>query len=90
MAKHRRTQPRKRPSPRALQRPDALAFTIEGFQALGGPGKTSVYELGKAGKLKLYKDPIGRTLIDGDSGREYLSNGSPISRFMRNRDEPAT
>jgi hypothetical protein len=63
---------RKRTRPSAPQRPDAIAFTIAGFQSMGGPGKTSVYELGKTGKLKLYKDIIGRTLIDGDSAREYL------------------
>jgi hypothetical protein len=74
MTRYRKKQIRKRPrSPRATQRPDALAFTVEGFQALGGPGKTKIYELGKAGVLKLYKDAIGRTLITGDSGREYLS-----------------
>jgi hypothetical protein len=90
MTKPRKTQPRKRPrSPRALQRPDAIAFTVEGFQALGGPGKTKIYELGKAGVLTLYKDMLGRTLITGDSGREYLSNASPISHLMRNRDEAA-
>jgi hypothetical protein len=58
--------------PRALQRPDALAFTIPGFQALGGPGRTSIYSLAKEGKLTLFKDPLGRTLISGESGRAYL------------------
>jgi hypothetical protein len=63
----------KRPrSPSGLQQPNALAFTVKGFQALGGPGHTKVYELAKAGVLKIYKDAIGRTLIDGDSGREFL------------------
>ena len=57
-----------------MQRPDAIAFTVKGFQALGGPGHSKTYELGNAGILKLYKDPIGRTLIDGDSAREYLRN----------------
>jgi hypothetical protein len=66
-------QQRKRPrAPRATQRPDAVAFTVEGFQAIGGPGKTTVYALGKAGILKIYKDAIGRTLITGDSARAYL------------------
>jgi hypothetical protein len=87
MAKPRKTQPRKRPrAPRGLQRPDALAFTIEGFQALGGPGKTKVYELGKAGVLALFKDQIGRTLIEGDSGRAYLSG----SRARASAKEEAT
>jgi hypothetical protein len=66
------TPKRRRTRPSAPQRPDAIAFTIAGFQRMGGPGKTSVYQLGKAGVLKLYKDPIGRTLIDGDSARAYL------------------
>ena len=61
-----------KPRPRVLQRPDALAFTIPGFQALGGPGRTSIYELAKAGKLTLFKDDLGRTLITGQSGRAYL------------------
>jgi hypothetical protein len=74
MTKSNKSQKPKRPrSPRATQRPDALAFTVEGFQALGGPGKTKIYELGKAGVLKLYKDAIGRTLIDGDSARALLA-----------------
>ena len=74
MTKPHKSQPRKRPrAPRAMQRPDAIAFTVEGFQALGGPGKTKIYELGKAGVLTLFKDAIGRTLINGDSGRAYLS-----------------
>ena len=63
----------KRPrAPRALQAPNAFAFTLAGFQSLGGPGKSSVYELAKACKLILFKDPIGRTLIDGNSARAYL------------------
>jgi len=45
---------------------------LAGYQALGGPGKTSVYELGKKGVLELFKDPLGRTLITGKSGRAFL------------------
>jgi hypothetical protein len=74
--KPHKAKPKKRGrprSPRALQRPDAIAFTLPGFQALGGPGKTSIYELGKpGGPLKLFKDALGRTLITGDSARAYL------------------
>jgi hypothetical protein len=78
--KSHKVQPRKRPrSPRATQRPDALAFTVEGFQALGGPGKTSIYELAKAGRLTLFKDELGRTLIDGDSAREYLLSRNALA-----------
>jgi hypothetical protein len=62
----------KRTRPRAPQRPDAIAFTIAGFQALGGPGKTSIYALAKTGQLKLFKDVIGRTMIEGDSARALL------------------
>jgi hypothetical protein len=65
----KRTRPR---APRGLQRRDALAFTLAGYQALGGPGKTSVYELGKKGVLELFKDPLGRTPITGKSGRAFL------------------
>jgi hypothetical protein len=64
----------KRTRPAAPQRPDAICFTIAGFQGVGGCGKTAIYELAKRGVLKLYKDPIGRTLIDGDSAREFLRN----------------
>jgi hypothetical protein len=71
-SRKRKRAARKRLRPRVTQRPDAIAFTIAGYQAIGGPGKTKIYELGKAGVLALYKDAIGRTLIDGDSGREYL------------------
>ncbi len=58
--------------PRVTQRPDALAFTLAGFQAIGGCGKTMVYELAKNGTLEVFKDPIGRTLITGKSARAFL------------------
>jgi hypothetical protein len=70
-----KTKLRKRgpkPRPRVPLQPDAIAFTIRGFQALGGPGKTKVYELGKAGVLKVFKDGAGRTMIEGNSGRALL------------------
>ena len=54
------------------QRPDAIAFTLRGYQLLGGPGKSKVYELGKAGALTLFKDKAGRTMITGKSGRALL------------------
>ena len=66
----RKTGPK--PRPRAPQRPDALAFTIPGFQALGGPGKTKVYELGKRGILELFRDAAGRRMITGKSARALL------------------
>jgi hypothetical protein len=70
--KKKRPSPAGKKRPRAIQSPDALAFTIPGFQALGGPGKTSVYELGKRGVLKIFHDPLGRTLIEGESARAFL------------------
>jgi hypothetical protein len=74
-SKPKKKRNEKRTRPRAPQRPDAIAFTIPGFQSMGGPGKTSVYELGKRGVLTLYKDVLGRTLITGDSARAYLGIG---------------
>jgi hypothetical protein len=63
---------KRRPRPYVPQLPNAIAFTLRGFQLLGGPGKSSVYELGKAGKLEVFKDPLGRTMITGKSGRAFL------------------
>jgi hypothetical protein len=68
--KHQSGQKRQRL--RALPLPNAIAWTIADYQALGGPGKTSIYELGKTGGLKLFKDGAGRTMVDGDSGRALL------------------
>ena len=70
-SKQRESKP-KRLRPRVTQRPDAIAFTIAGFQAIGGCGKSMVYELAKAGTLEVFKDPIGRTLITGKSARAFL------------------
>jgi hypothetical protein len=58
--------------PRVMQQPNAIAFTIAGYQSVGGCGRTKVYEMAKQGLLKLFKAPDGRTLIDGDSGRALL------------------
>jgi hypothetical protein len=62
----------KRGRERALPSPNALAWTILDYQAMGGPGKTTIYNLAKAGKLKLFEDGTGRTMVDGDSGRALL------------------
>jgi hypothetical protein len=62
----------KRNRQRALPLPNAIAWTIPDYQALGGPGKTSIYQLGKSGALKLFVDGAGRTMVDGDSGRALL------------------
>jgi hypothetical protein len=43
---------------------------------LGGPGKTKIYELANQGKLRLFKDGAGRTLVDGESGRALLRGNS--------------
>ncbi len=56
---------------RAAARPDALAFTIPDAQSLGAPGRTTIYDLAKAGKLRLLK-VAGRTMVDGDSLRALL------------------
>jgi hypothetical protein len=63
---------KKRTRPRALLSPDALAFTVAGYQRLGGPGKSKVYELAKKGVLVLFKDAAGRTMITGKSARALL------------------
>jgi hypothetical protein len=63
---------KKRARRRALPLPNAIAWTIADYQALGGPGKTSIYQLAEQGKLKLFKDECGRTMIEGNSGRALL------------------
>ncbi len=54
--------------------PNALAFRVDEVARLGGPGRTRVYELAAAGKLKLVRVG-GRTLVHGDSLRLLLSDG---------------
>ena len=49
-----------------------LPGRIPDYQALGGPGKTTIYAKGKTGELKLFIDGAGRTMVDGDSGRALL------------------
>jgi hypothetical protein len=41
---------------------------------MGGPGRTKVYELAAAGKLRLIRID-GMTRVDGDSLRTLLRNG---------------
>lgn len=62
---------RKRARARAFPRHDAFAFTIDEFQALGGPGRSTIYKLFAEGKLKKI-NVAGRTKIEGDSGRALL------------------
>ncbi len=63
------------PKSRARRRPapvvHAYAFTIPDAQAMGGPGRTKIYELAKSGKLKLLR-VAGRTMVDGASLRALL------------------
>jgi hypothetical protein len=63
----KRTRSRARPAPS----PNPFAFTIEDAQAMGGPGRTKIYDLAKRGELKLI-DVAGRTMVDGASLRALL------------------
>jgi hypothetical protein len=69
---------------RALPSPNAISFTIRDFQALGGPGKTSLYEENKRRKEKgekplLFKDAFNRRMVVGDVGRELLGITDEVS-----------
>jgi hypothetical protein len=55
--------------------PDALAYRINEAHLLGGPCKTKIYALAKRGILKLIHID-GRTLIEGNSLRNLLMNGT--------------
>lgn len=63
----KRIRNRARPAPS----PNAFAFTIADAQAMGGPGRTKIYDLAKCGDLKLI-DVAGRTMVDGASLRALL------------------
>ena len=56
---------------RAAPDPNAFAFTIEDGQAMGAPGKTTIYALFAKGTLRKVK-VAGRTMIDGESLRALL------------------
>ena len=56
--------------------PNALAYRVDEVPLMGGPRRTTLYELAASGHLKLVKVG-GRTLVDGDSLRALLRNGSP-------------
>jgi hypothetical protein len=62
-----RARRRARPAPC----PNAFAFTIPDTQAMGGPGRTKIYDLAKSGELKLIRI-AGRTMVDGASLRALL------------------
>ena len=63
--------PKPRNRARALPARNAFAYTIEDGQAMGLPGKTTIYELVKTGRLK-FIHVEGRTLITGESLRALL------------------
>ncbi len=65
------TARRERPAPL----PNALAYRVDEVPRMGGPARTKLYELANAGKLKLVK-VAGRTLVDGDSLRALLRDGT--------------
>jgi hypothetical protein len=58
---------RERPTPL----PNALAYRVDEVALMGGPRRTKLYELAKAGKLKLIRVE-GRTLVEGNSLRRLL------------------
>ena len=57
-------------------RPDAFAFTFADAIRMSGIGRTKLYELGRAGQLRMVKVG-GRALIEGDSLRALLRGGAP-------------
>ena len=59
------------PATRRTPLPDALTYTVPDAMRVSGVGKTKLYELIKAGALKVNK-ATGRTLIVGDSLRSLL------------------
>ena len=59
------------PATRLTPLPDALTYTVRDAMRVSGIGKTKLYELIKAGALKVNK-ATGRTLIVGDSLRALL------------------
>lgn len=73
------TQPVSQPPPiqrraRPAPLPDALAFRVDEVRLMGGPARTTVYQLAKEGRLRLVR-VAGRTLVDGDSLRALLRDG---------------
>ena len=61
--------------------PTAFAYRVNEVPLMGGPRRTKLYALAAAGQLKLIK-VAGRTLIEGDSLRALLRNGTenPVQR----------
>jgi hypothetical protein len=58
---------------RGMPARNAFAYTIKDAQAMGAPGKSSIYELAKQGHLKfIERKPGCPVMIDGDSLRAFL------------------
>jgi hypothetical protein len=55
--------------------PHALAYRLNEARLIGGPCRTKIYALAKRGVLKLIRID-GRTLIEGNSLRSLLMNGT--------------
>jgi hypothetical protein len=72
---------KRRERERAQPSRDAFAWTLPDYQALGGPGRTKIYELAKLGQLKLVT-VAGRTMVDGESGRALL-RGEPWTPHVK-------
>lgn len=58
-------------------------FTIPEFKAIGGPGRTKVYELAGVGLLDLVKDPAGRVGVTAEEVRRYFARSQPIGENKR-------
>jgi hypothetical protein len=62
---------KKRQRQRAMPVANAYSFTIEDGQAMGLPGKTTIYKMIKEGRLTTV-DVGGRTMLTGDSVRRVV------------------
>lgn len=67
------TEPKKRERRRAAPSPNAFAYTVPDAQSMGGPSRTTIYELIKKGILKTVDAPGCPQLINGDLLRALLS-----------------
>ena len=56
---------------RSAPSPTAFAYTLEDARLMGGPGRTTIYEMAKTGQLQLVHVG-GRTKVLGDSLRALL------------------
>jgi hypothetical protein len=65
---------RRRPPPAA----NAFTYTVEDGQAMGLPGRTTIYKMINDGRLKTV-DVGGRTMLTGDSVRRVLGVGEVVA-----------